>query len=295
MLPQNVSRHNINIHEQVIVVAAVVLFAIRQKTRTIFFLFFCYGFSGWVIWTIFIGAHFTLLLVAACWSWFCFFALFSFFIRFAVHVPFAPVDANIFDVLPWLLHSCFVAVEHFRRYSSHHIGSTRRERVRYIGTRCCTFQTNKYMRLTDDMRITRKQRAIQMVHARKYLFCVRIADARKRGRRNMNIFDLFRYSGSASASIISYSFCMHCVCALILTARDFCLPQMRGCAFHESYAIFSLASLASRFRHSLREFIYLLFRSCLPWNVVAQAFTLNLLFFYFLFSPTNERVMCFCM
>lgn len=119
--------------------------------------------------------------------------------------------------------------------------------------------------------------AYKYYDARKYLFCVHCL-CRKRGRRNMDIFDLFRFwfwfcLYAHQRLLIIY---IHFVrCALILTARDFCLPRC-GCAFYESYAtsddaiaFFSFFPLFN-FRHSRTSSCFFSVQSCLQLNVVAS-------------------------
>lgn len=106
--------------------------------------------------------------------------------------------------------------------------------------------------------MTRKFR-IQMLHARKYLFCAMHCLRRKRGRRNMDIFDLFGFwILHRLQPPLSFIFIMCMLCIDFDCSRDFCLPRC-GCAFHAnlmrrckffSFSLFSSFSSSSPPPHS---------------------------------------------
>lgn len=105
------------------------------------------------------------------------------------------------------------------------------------GTRCClqccTFQTNKYAANGWQKRkMTRKFR-IQILHARKYLFFAVHCLHRKRGRRIMDIFDLFGFWFSFDCSFHHlYSFCMLSIdsdCSRLLSTQMWlCISWISG-------------------------------------------------------------------
>lgn len=230
VLQSNGSRHNINMHERVIVVAvaaAVVLFSTQQseKTRSRSQFFFFFGFSI-EEYGPFLSEHIFMLLLVVISLLRIILIFRSLRLRCAHVLRSMQIFPSLTSCQCHGFCDCFcLPVQYMRRYSSHHFIARERERER--GTRCCS-QTNKYA--ANGWR----ENLAYKCYMRESIYFVRCL-RRKRGRRNMDIFDLFGFWFCFSCSF--HHLFIHFVCsALILTARDSCLKPRCGCAFHESHA-----------------------------------------------------------